>query len=105
MAFLFCLLALTKHVSSHHISAQLAAANRNTTILKTQIAPEYVEGAQTRGTFDILWSCLLTLTACIYSAIHHDVPAPSRGKLSLLLLKVALAALALLAPEIVVAYA
>lgn len=77
---LVCLLALEKNVPSNDVSVQLAAANGNTTTLKTQIPPRYVDGAQTRGTFDILWSCLLTLTAWIYPANDLDVTPPNKGK-------------------------
>ena len=105
MSTFLCLLVLIENVSSHDISAQLAAANGNTTTLKTQIAPGYVEMAHIRGTFEIVWSCLVTLTACIYSAIHHDVPAPNKGKWPLLLTKVGMAVAALLAPELVLFYA
>ena len=105
MAVFLYLLAMINHAASHDISAQLAAANGDTTKLKTQIVSGYIDLAKTRGTFDIVWSCLVTLTACIYSAIHLDVPAPNKGKLSLLLLKVALAASALVVPELVVSYA
>ena len=103
-AAFFCLLALINHVSSHDISAQLAAAHGNTTILKTQIVPGIVDGAQTRGTFDIIWSCVLTLTACVYSAIHLDVP-PRNSTFLYSSRKIRGAILGLLGPEIVLFYA
>ena len=83
------------------ISGQLAAANGNHTALKTQIALGIAAGPAYRGTFDIVWSCLLTILACIYNAIHLNVPPRNTGKWMLLLRKVKWAIIALFAPEIV----
>ena len=83
------------------ISDQLAAANGNLTTLKTQIAHGIAAGPAYRGTFDIAWSCLLTILACIYNAIHLNVPPHNTGKWMLLLRKVKWATIALFAPEIV----
>ena len=83
------------------ISDQLAAANGNLTALNTQIAHGLAAGPAYRGTFDIAWSCLLTIIACIYNAIHLNVPRRNTGKWKLLLRKVKWATIALLAPEIV----
>ena len=83
------------------ISGQLAAANGNLTALKTQIAHGVAAGPAYRGTLDIVWSCLLTILACIYNAIHLNVPPRNKGKWKLLLRKVKWATMALFAPEIV----
>ena len=83
------------------ISGRLAAANGNRTALKTQIAHGLAAGPAYRGTFDIIWSCLLTIIACIYNAIHLNVPPRNTGKWLLLLRKVKWATIALFAPEIV----
>ena len=83
------------------ISGQLAAANGNLTALKTEIAHGLAAGPAYRGTLDIAWSCLLTILACIYNAIHLNVPPRNTGKWMLLLRKVKWAIIALIAPEIV----
>lgn len=83
------------------ISGQLAAANGNLTALKTQTAHGIAAGPAYRGTFDIVWSCLLTILACIYNAIHLNVPPRNTGKWKLLLRKVQRASIAIYAPEIV----
>ena len=83
------------------ISGQLAAANGNLTALKTQIADGIAAGPPYRGTLDVVWSCLLTILACIYNAIHLNVPRRNTGKWMLLLRKVKWATIALFAPEIV----
>ena len=105
IAGFFCLsfLASTSEEAlvRNNISGQLAAANGNLTALKTQIAHGLAAGPAYRGSFDIVWSCLLTILACIYNAIHLNVPPRNTGKWMLLLRKVKWAIIALIAPEIV----
>ena len=56
---------------------------------------------QTRGTWDLLTACLLTLVLCLWTAVHLNVPEPHhfwRPKFR----KVGWMLLALLAPELMV---
>ena len=101
--YLFSSLALTSEgaLVEANVKDQLAAANGNLTALKTQIAHGIAAGPAYRGTFDIAWSCLLTILACIYNAIHLNVPPHNTGKWMLVLRKVKWATIALFAPEIV----
>ncbi|KAK3947558.1 hypothetical protein QBC32DRAFT_81341 [Pseudoneurospora amorphoporcata] len=52
----------------------LSKHRNDTEFLSTTIAPPWVDSPNTRGTGDILFTCLLTLVACIYTAIHPHVP-------------------------------
>lgn len=70
------------------------------TALQTIDAPPWVSAPQFRGTMAILQSCILTLVACIYTAIHLNVPVKVDW-LSLLRTKVWWVLIALFAPEIV----
>lgn len=63
-------------LSMNDVSLLLSAAEGNRTTLRTQIAPGLVLNPTCRGTLDILWSCVLTITACIYTALHLNVPLP-----------------------------
>ena len=83
------------------IQVALSAAAGNLTILNDEIATIWVSSPGVRGTSDILWSCVITLTACVYSAIHLNVPPNSEGKWSLIWRKAQWVALTLFAPEIV----
>lgn len=87
-------------VPIHDVSPQLLAAGGNRTTLRSQIATGLTSNANYRGTLDIVWSCVLTLAACIYTALHLNIP-PHTSKLSQLWRKVKWAATALVAPEIV----
>lgn len=40
-----------------------------------EIEPLYVSDPSGRGTIEFLWSCILTLTLCIWTAMHPDVVA------------------------------
>ncbi|PQE22158.1 hypothetical protein CJF31_00011267 [Rutstroemia sp. NJR-2017a BVV2] len=46
----------------------------NLTALRTLDAPPWVSASQFRGTMSILQSCILTLMASVYTAIHLNVP-------------------------------
>lgn len=103
-SFCYLFLALSPSVLAAPVSSvasQLSAANGNLTLLRTDITPAWAAAANYRGTSDILWSCLLTLTACIYNAIHLNVPRGHETKLRRLGRKIAWVATALFAPEIV----
>ncbi|KAG8350389.1 hypothetical protein FVEN_g11441 [Fusarium venenatum] len=62
-------------------------------------APACVDSPNIRGTFDILQSCILTLIACIYTALHLDVPVKTAWH-ELLRYKLKWTAITLFAPEI-----
>ncbi|KAK3377186.1 hypothetical protein B0T24DRAFT_524400, partial [Lasiosphaeria ovina] len=55
---------------------------------------------ETRGTLAILWSCLVTLVACIYTALHLNIPVVS-GTWNRFLQKAKWTVIALFAPELV----
>lgn len=77
----------------------------NKTVLNEQPAPPWVSSPTVRGTGDIIISCLVTLIACAYTAIHPTVPPGGSGKRSFTLIKAALVLVALMCPEAVFALA
>ena len=97
----FALSGTVQAVSTAPIEPLLSAADGNRTTLNTQISPPWVSTAGEIGTSDILWSCLLTLTACVYTAIHLNVPPAHEGRRQFFWRKAKWVALALFAPEIV----
>ncbi|KAK0741996.1 hypothetical protein B0T21DRAFT_360514 [Apiosordaria backusii] len=75
----------------------------NSTALRTIPAPSWLDNPGYRGTASILWSCLVTLVACVYSAIHLNVPAPGKsGQWAVLGIKSFWVLMALAVPEAVV---
>lgn len=81
-------------------------ANRdNKDILNEKPALPWVSSPNIRGTGDIIISCLVTLIACAYTAIHPTVPPGGAGKRSFMFIKAALVFVAVLGPEAVFALA
>jgi hypothetical protein len=63
-------------VAAESIQALLEVNADNLTAFNTVTAPSWVSAPDYRGMSNILYSCLLTLVACIYTAIHLNVPKP-----------------------------
>ena len=101
ISLLYQILANSQTASTASIEPLLSAAEGNRTTLHTEVSPPWVSSSKTRGTSDILWSCLITLTACVYTALHLNVPPANEGKLRFYLRKSKWVAIALFAPEIV----
>ncbi|KAK3943220.1 hypothetical protein QBC46DRAFT_377836 [Diplogelasinospora grovesii] len=85
------------------VQALLEANRDNVTALSTIRAPQWAPAPEYRGTSSILWSCMLTIVACVYTALHLNIPAKNlRGSEWRLGAHKALWALAaLLVPELV----
>ncbi|KAJ9418212.1 hypothetical protein QL093DRAFT_2566114 [Fusarium oxysporum] len=67
--------------------------------LWSKFAPPWVGTPNVRGTFDILESCIFTLIACVFTALHLDViPNPTWQRL--LLEKIKWVLLTIVVPEI-----
>ncbi|KAK3369687.1 hypothetical protein B0T24DRAFT_681682 [Lasiosphaeria ovina] len=86
--------------------AELERNRANGSALHATPAPAWVASPEMRGTSDILYSCVLTLFACIYTALHLNIPARRSAGASdaasrLLRDKCVWAFLALVAPETV----
>ena len=69
---------------------------------ESEIAPAWLPNPRQRGTLDIIWSCLFTLSLCVYTAIHLNVPPPNEGKFGFFRRKTKWVFIGILAPELVV---
>ena len=54
-----------------------------------------------RGTLDILWSCVITMSLCSWSILCMNIPARKETRIQILWRKLSLTALGVLCPEIV----
>jgi hypothetical protein len=86
--------------SATEIQALIDANKNNVSALHTIAAASLVNSPNVRGTIDIVWSCLITLVACVYTALHLNIPQ-GQGTWAMLETKARWVLLALLAPEIV----
>lgn len=87
-------------LSLYFVQSQIFNNKGNLTALKTILAPSFVASPELRGTLTILWSCVITLIACIYTALHQNVPGET-GRLRALATKGKWVLIGLLAPEVV----
>jgi len=58
-----------------------------------------------RGTASLLYTCLITIFLCVWSAMHISIPARHTSWMKNFFYKVKLAVLAIIAPEAVFAFA
>ena len=89
------------HDSVTDVQALIAATNGNLTALREITAPAWVAGPNVRGTLSIVWSCVVTLVACVYTALHLNIPTKHGGAWAMLLHKSKWVVVAIFAPEIV----
>ena len=87
--------------SARIIREQLEDAGHNLTRLKTELAPPWVSGQQYRSTASILQTCIATLTACIYTALHLNISG-KQGWKARLLGKLKWVGIGLFAPEVAI---
>lgn len=83
-------------------SQTFAAPVSNLTTLRTEPAPAWVPDPSGRGTWNLLYSCVPTLTICVWSCIHLNVPAHKESFWSVQRRKVLWLLVALLAAELVI---
>ena len=81
--------------------ANISIPFNNKTALNTETVTSWVSSADRRGTGDILYSCTITITLCIFTVLHLNVPAHGEKAWKQYLRKAKWMFTALLAPEIV----
>ena len=57
-----------------------------------------------RTIWNIIWSCLVTIFACTWVAIHPNVPSPNDSQAVIAFRRMKIVALALIAPEFMIAW-
>jgi len=82
------------------LQVQILQNKGNLSALGTIRAPNFVASPEFRGTMSIIYSCIVTLIACIYTALHLNVPTKS-GLRHTLAYKGKWVFIGLIAPEIV----
>ena len=71
----------------------------------SQLRSGWVSQPDQRGTIDIIWSCVATLSICVWAMLHLNVPSQNDSQLTLTLRRVRWMILAVLAPELVMLFA
>ncbi|KAI5924422.1 hypothetical protein F4810DRAFT_665428 [Camillea tinctor] len=65
----------------------------------------WVDGPNSRGTLDIVWTCEFLLFTCLWASLHPNVPAPEDSERAKWLRKLKLTGLAALFPEVFIGIA
>ena len=80
-----------------------AASNATDGSVRTEVAiVGWQSSPTTRGTWSIIVDCLITLTLCVYTAIHPNIPKQSSTYFELLWTRIKWVAAGIIAPEFVV---
>ena len=68
-------------------------------------SPDLIALHRCRTKEDIIKSCLVTIFACTWVALHPNIPAPEEGWLKVTGRRVGVMIMALIAPEVVIVWA
>ena len=86
----------------HSITAPATSNSTSVHVGKATEYVQYVGDPNGRGTFSLIISCVLTLTLCVWSALHLNVPSNSQTKLASLMTQCRWIITGVYAPELVV---
>ncbi|RDB27421.1 hypothetical protein Hypma_004303 [Hypsizygus marmoreus] len=81
-----------------HLGSRAQGAPRSTPLLCE-------DPTNCRTTWDITWSCLVTIFSCTWLAIHPNVPHPSDSMTRVYLRRLQTVLMALIAPELIILWA
>lgn len=103
---LLCVLWLCSHAraqvqTANAIQKLLEENEGNSTALSQLKSAPWVNSPTVRGSIEILWTCLVTLVACVYTVLHLNIP-PKTGQWANLLNKIRWVCIAIILPETVV---
>ncbi|KAG1880127.1 hypothetical protein F4604DRAFT_1579029 [Suillus subluteus] len=77
----------------------------NCTSTPTLDVTDSSSSSDTRTLWDIIWSCVATLFACTWTAIHPNIPGMKEGRMTIFFRRLYIMVLALIAPELIVTWA
>ncbi|KAI9709005.1 MAG: hypothetical protein M1812_007818 [Candelaria pacifica] len=83
----------------------MAPLNATSNDTPSGLAQGWVDSPDGRGTIDIVWSCIITIFLCSWSVLCLNVPAPQKGRWSILANKCRWVLFTILCPEVVTALA
>ena len=86
---------------SHSFDASPNIPLGNNTALNDEIVRRWISGANTRGTADILYTCIVTIILCVWTCVHMNIPAPGEKPSRHWWRKIKWTIYGLLGPEIV----
>lgn len=97
-------LAAADSQTAEDIQQVIRRLGDNSTALRNTMAASWVDSPTIRGSMDILWTCIVTLVACVYTALHLNIPA-KKGPYAGFIDKLRWVFVAIVAPETVLVLA
>ena len=85
--------------------ARASLPNFNGTTIRTLDVTDCLSCSNTRTLSDIIWSCVVTLFACTWTAIHPNIPGVDEGKVAIISRRLFIMGMALIAPELIITWA
>jgi len=73
--------------------------NNTNTSMRAEDFKGWVQGPDTRGTLDIIWSCLAVLVTALWTVLHLNIPGESDSLRHLLARKFRWGCVSVLAPD------
>ncbi|CCF33563.1 hypothetical protein CH063_05726 [Colletotrichum higginsianum] len=96
--------ALAGSQTAEDIQRVIREQHGDSTALSNISAASWVASPVVRGSIDIIWTCVVTLGACVYTVLHLNVPAKN-GRYAGLIDKLRWVVIAILFPEYVLVIA
>lgn len=87
------------------VEQEIEMANGNKSVLNEHLAPSWATTSNVRSSSDLLWTATLTLSLCVYTVIHINVPPPDKSIWWFILCKTKWVLVAMIAPELALATA
>ena len=103
MLILLFLCALVRHL--HCVTLSPDGSGIADTLADSHILPRANIIVGTRSTSVIVISCLATIFACTWTAIHPNIPSPADSRWNIFKRRVVMTTYALLAPEFITLWA
>ena len=100
MLLVLSLVYLFHGFQTHAIPVTSLLAESAGTTASTCVCP-----ADQRSIWDILWSCLATIFACLWISVHPNIPLPNEAGWRVFLRRLELMFWTLLGPELVIVWA
>ncbi|KAF8993898.1 hypothetical protein BDQ17DRAFT_111573 [Cyathus striatus] len=95
------ILGLTFLLSQHTNALPLVPVN----VLASEPSCQCPNSNDTRSTVDIVWSCVATMFACTWVAVHPNIPAEEETWYSVAIRRIKLMFWAIIAPEMIIFWA
>ncbi|KAF7305714.1 hypothetical protein HMN09_00724700 [Mycena chlorophos] len=105
MLFLLLVFSLLRYSNSAAVPSGVVPGGDGAPLLQQEIVDNCTDINHCRTLFSIVWSCLTTIFACTWTAVHPNLPAPNIGIVANFWRKFKMMLVAMIAPELMVAFA